>query len=184
MPSIAHLVRRQRADRRADLVRGIAQEPRPLSRQLRPPQPHHRTGDASRRPERDLVAVEPVAGHAVVRRCLARRFVRRHAFLERLARGPRLRALPRRASALLLGVRLPVVPVQRRGPPLRHQRRRPERRLAGHGMAPEECRRQCAHRRDHAALFPLSRRASRISSISARSSKASRSRRRWNTGAR
>ena len=87
-PSIAHLVRRQRTDRRADLVRGIAQEPRPLSRQLRPPQPHDRGGDAGRRSRRDLVAVEPIARHALVRRRLARRFLRRHAFLERLARGP------------------------------------------------------------------------------------------------
>ena len=36
------LVRRQRAHRRAHLVRGIAQQPRPLPRRLRPPQPHHR----------------------------------------------------------------------------------------------------------------------------------------------
>ena len=78
-----------------------------------------RRGHARRRSQFDLVAIEPVAWHAVVRRRLARRFLGRHAFLERLARGPRFRALPRRAAALLLGVRLPVVPVQRRGPRLR-----------------------------------------------------------------
>ena len=42
------LVRRQRAPRRADLVRGIAQQPRPLPRRLRPPEPHHR--DRAKRP--------------------------------------------------------------------------------------------------------------------------------------
>ena len=35
------------------------------------------------------------------------------------------------------------------------RRRRSQHRLAGHGVAPEECRRQCAHRRDHVPLFPL-----------------------------
>ena len=45
------LVRRQRAPRRAHLVRGIAQEPRPLPRRLRPPQPHHRDrAEAARSP--------------------------------------------------------------------------------------------------------------------------------------
>ena len=36
------LVRRQRADRRPHLVRGIPQQPRPLPRRLRPPEPHRR----------------------------------------------------------------------------------------------------------------------------------------------
>ena len=42
------LVRRQRAPRRAHLVRGIAQEPRPLPRRLRPAEPHHRDGAEAR----------------------------------------------------------------------------------------------------------------------------------------
>ena len=116
-------------------------------------------------PERDLVAVEPVARNTLLRRRLARRFLRRHALLERLARGQGFRALSRRAAALLLRIRLPVVPVERGDPQLRHRRRRSQHRVAGHGVAPEERRRQCADRRDHAALLPLSAGSSRISCI-------------------
>ena len=47
-------------------------------------------------PRRQLVALQPLARPDVLRRRLARRHLRRHALLVGLARGPRLRALPRR----------------------------------------------------------------------------------------
>ena len=49
-------------------------------------------------PRRHLVAVEPLARPDDLRRHLARRHLRRHALLVGLARGPRLRALPRREA--------------------------------------------------------------------------------------
>ncbi len=82
--------------------------------------------------------------------------VGRHAFLVGLARGPRLRPLPRRKPPLLFRIRLPVLSVDGGDPPLRRpaglQHRRP-----GDRKPPEERGRQRPHRRDHVPLLPLSR---------------------------
>ena len=52
------LVRRQRGDRLAQLVRSVEEEPRPLSRQLRPPQPRDRgRGRCESDPDRRVLAV-------------------------------------------------------------------------------------------------------------------------------
>ena len=50
-----------------------AQQPRPLPRRLRPPEPHHRAGAEGHPARRELVAVEPLARPDVLRRHLARR---------------------------------------------------------------------------------------------------------------
>ena len=103
------LVRRQRAARRAELVRGIAQN---RDRYLVNYDRLNRTIEAALKradPRRHWWPSSPSPGPMSFRRRLARRHLRRHAFLVRLARGPRLRALPRRAAALLLRVRLPVL---------------------------------------------------------------------------
>ena len=72
-------------------------EPRPLPRRLRPAEPHRSRRRSKRTlPRRELVALQPLARPDDLRRRLARRHLRRHALLVGLARGPRLRALPRR----------------------------------------------------------------------------------------
>ena len=96
----------------------------------------------------------PSPGPMSLRRRLARRHLRRHALLVGLARGPRLRALPRRPPPLLLRVRLPVLHLAPRDPHLR-RRGRPQHRLPGDGEPPEERRRQRPHRRDDVPLLPL-----------------------------
>ena len=52
-----HLVRRQRGDRLAQLVRRVEDQPRPLSGQLRPAQPGDRAGGHGKRPWPHLLAV-------------------------------------------------------------------------------------------------------------------------------
>ena len=104
------LVRRQRGDRLAQLVRALEEEPRPLSRQLRPPQPGDRDRRDRERSRPRLLAVVALLRQARFRRRLAQGQRRRHALLVGLAREPRLRALLRRPPALLLRVRLPVLP--------------------------------------------------------------------------
>lgn len=101
---------------------------------------------------RELVAVESVAGAALLRRHVARRQFGRQAFLVGLARGPRLRALPRRKALVLLRVR-----VDRRDPDLRRDRGS-QHRLAGDREPPEERRRERADRRGDVPLSPLPRR--------------------------
>ena len=148
------LVRRQRAPRRAHWFEESRQN---RDRYLVAYDRLNRTIETALKrtvARRQLVALQPLARPDVLRRHLARRHLRRHALLVGLARGPRLRALPRRPPALLLRVRLPVLHLARRDPQLR-RRGRPQHRLAGDGEPPEERRRQRPHRRDDVPLLPL-----------------------------
>ena len=153
-PPRRDLVRRQRAPRRAQLVRGVAPNRDRylvaydrLNRTI-----EDRAHGGPRHPQ--LVALEPLPRPDVLRRHLARRHLRRHALLVGLARGPRLRALSRRPPALLLRVRLPVLHLAPGHPQLRRGGR-PQHRLPGDGEPPEERRRQRPHRRDDVPLLPL-----------------------------
>ena len=146
------LVRRQRAARRADLVRGMR---RNRDRYLVAYDRLNRTIEAT------LKAVSPAAnwwpsspspGPMTLRRRLARRQLGRHALLVGLARGPRLRPLPRRRAPVLLRIRLPVLSLDVRHRPLR---RPGDWNIAApvFESAPEERRRQCPHRGNHVPHF-------------------------------
>ena len=86
------------------------------------------------------------------------------------------------AAALLLRVRLPVVPFPRDHQELR-RRGVAERDLSRHGASPEAPPGQLDHHRDAHPVLPRARRASRASSTSARCSRPSPSGPPWNGGA-
>ena len=147
------LVRRQRAHRRAHLVRGVAPEPRPLPRRLRPAQPHDRDGaQATPKPPTGGPRAPPpgrcpsaTPGTTTARAtCTSGRSGTRAATSSTIAT----------SAPLLLRVRLPVLHLAPRHPHLR-RRGRPQHRLPGDGEPPEERRRQRPHRRDDVPLLPL-----------------------------
>ena len=175
------LVRRQRDHRLAQLVRGIEEEPRPLPRQLRPPQPRHRARHRRERCRPPLLAVVALLGRARLWRRLARRQQGRHALLVGLARGQGFRALLHGQAALLLGVRLPVLPDHADDRALRRAVAM-ERDVPGDGVPSARPRPQRPHRRDDDALFPRPDQLRGHSSISASCSRPSPSRRRSATG--
>ena len=130
------------------------EEPRPLPRQLRPPQSRDRgTRSSSSDPDRRFWPSSPCTRGARLWRRLARRQPGRHALLVGLAREQGFRALLHGQAALLLGVRLPVLPDHADDRALRRAVA-VERDVAGDGVPPARPRRQRPHRRDDDALFP------------------------------
>ena len=178
------LVRRQRGDRLAQLVRAVEEEPRPLPRQLRPAQPRDRAARSRRAiPTARFWPSSPCTRRARLWRRLARRQLAATCTSGRSGtRASDFEHYYDGQAALLLRVRLPVLPDHARRSAASPSRSDWNATSPVMEFHQRDTRRQRPHRRDDDALFPHARRASRTSSISASSSRRSPSRRPCATG--